>query len=175
MVTRAARWWSWGGSPRSSWLWRRPSRRGHALTLDRRRTLRGVCKSWPQGGARSGGQSGGLKRGQTSRFAITLSRVSKGLRTGGWIFKPSRWGHVLTIKIRRNLRSVCKSWPQGAASRRSQAELCKKDPVLMCRPLPPQERSRHGEVLKPPRLIPLGAATNPNGSATDHAGFLFCC
>ena len=28
----------------------RPSRRSHALTLDRRRTLRGVCKSWPQGG-----------------------------------------------------------------------------------------------------------------------------
>ena len=40
-----------------------PSRRGHALTLDRRRTLRGVCKSWPQGGPSRGGQSGGLKRG----------------------------------------------------------------------------------------------------------------
>ena len=35
-------------------------------------------------------------------------------------------GHVLTLKIRRNLRGVCKSWPQGGASRGGQAELVKK-------------------------------------------------
>ena len=56
-------------------------------------------------------------------------------------------GRVLTLKIRRNLRGVCKSWPHGGASRGGQAELVKKGPVLMCRPLLPQERSRHGEAL----------------------------
>ena len=42
----------------------KPSQRGHALTLDRRRTLRGVCKSWPQGGPSRGGQSGDKKGGK---------------------------------------------------------------------------------------------------------------
>ena len=87
----------------------------------------------------------------------------------------SRRGHVLTLDRRRTPRGVCKSWPQGGSSRGGQAELVKKSPVLMGRPFFPQERSRHGEATKPPRLIPLGAVTNPNGSATDHVRFIFCC
>ncbi len=90
----------------------------------------------------------------------TLRGVGKSWPHGG----SSRWSHVLTLDIRRNLRGVGKSWPHGGASGRGQAELVKKSLVLMGRPLPPQERSRHGEAPKPPRLIPLGAATNPNGS-----------
>ena len=55
-----------------------------------------------------------------------------------------RWSHVLTPDRRRNRRGVCKSWPQGGPSRGGQAALVKESPALMCRPLLPQERSRHG-------------------------------
>ena len=56
----------------------------------------------------------------------------------------SRRGHALTLDRRRDLRGVCKSWPQGGSSRGGQAELVKKSPVLMGRPLIPHESSRHG-------------------------------
>ena len=69
--------------------------------------------------------------------------------------------HVLTLDRRRTLRGVGKSWPQSGASRGGQAELSKKDPVLMGRPLLLQERFRHGEALKPPGLIPLGRSQIP--------------
>jgi hypothetical protein len=35
----------------------KPSRRDHVLTLEIRRNLRGICKSWPHGGASRGGQA----------------------------------------------------------------------------------------------------------------------
>ena len=59
-------------------------------------------------------------------------------------FGSRRWSHVLTPDRRRNRRGVCKSWPQGGPSRGGQAALVKESPALMCRPLLPQERSRHG-------------------------------